>query len=366
MATTRDPDREGAAGWRERLLERFPEVQRRDAELAQLREQLATTQSRLTALEQARRRDAAHPSFRHEIYALRRISEEMVALDPQRRHPARPLPYKLATHRFARSHGMPLPELYRVWGTLGEVTLEGLPDAVVVKSDGGAGMRGVLPLRRQPEGDLLDLLTGARLTDAQISERLDSPTMIRPPFLAEELLSGLGEREGVPADVKVYCFYGEVGHIVVITRDPERGALYRYFDETGADLGDVGGRAIDASVPPPRDMPTLVEMARHLSRASGVPFCRIDLYETDRGPVVGELTRAPGGPHRYRRGHGRHLGRLWEQARTRLELDLAAGRPFGRLLGAQPAPDPYEGVSPEWVAASADLPVLDCERWCLA
>src|SRR5690606_19877503 len=73
-----------------------------------------------------------------------------------------------------------------------------------------------------------------------------------------------------------------------------------------------------------------------LSTVAPFPFLRVDLYDTPRGVVIGELTMAPGGPQRYSARHDRHLGDLFERAEARLHQDLYDGRPYAFLYGNEP------------------------------
>ncbi len=122
----------------------------------------------------------------------------------------------------------------------------------------------------------------------------------------------------------------------------------------------------DTSIPVPARLPEMVRIAAHLSRAVGLPFCRVDLFDTDDGVVLGEVTRTPGGNERYLPEHDAAMGLAWERAAFRLDLDLLAGRPPGVLHGPVPVDNPYP---PSHVSRSADPgpwePVVrPCEEWC--
>jgi hypothetical protein len=62
----------------------------------------------------------------------------------------------------------------------------------------------------------------------------------------------------------------------------------------------------------------MVELAERLSAIIGRPFLRIDLFESERGPVLGEFTPRPGPPEVFVPEIDEELGRLWEQAEQRL------------------------------------------------
>ena len=160
-------------GWRdERLAERADQVrqlrlqsEQRRLEIEQMRAGLATAKQQAAGLrEDLDRQQAAHqrlrslvegdgaipgwsspPSFRRRLQDLRRgTSEQLRTLDPDMLHPLRQIPRKLSNYRLAASHGVPVPRVFAVWRDLEELDLRGMPDVFVLKSDRGAGGRGVL------------------------------------------------------------------------------------------------------------------------------------------------------------------------------------------------------------------------------
>ncbi|WP_460748567.1 ATP-grasp fold amidoligase family protein [Myceligenerans cantabricum] len=282
-------------------------------------------------------------SFREYLEAERRVSEQ--GAESQRTEweraeesldPRFALIQKLRGKALVQGLDVALPAIYRTWAAIGEIELSGLPEAFVLKSAGGATSHGVLPLRR--EGAAYRLIS----TD-QVLGREDVVEHFRrkaakgrtlAPYFAEEFLTGLSGSE-ILEDVKVYAFYGEIGQVLlrsVGSHGDATSVRYRYVDENGADLGAISRwRLVDPAVPIPGSLPEMVEIARRLSRAAGVPFVRVDLYETDRGVVFGEFTPRPGGQQDYVPDHDRKLGEMWERARLRLDADVA------RRIG--PVPD---------------------------
>lgn len=370
---------------RRRVARAVPAIARRDAELARRKQRIDKLKGSVDALEAqlektraeaARRVDLddylSRPSFHRNILTLRRTTVDLRELDPQFRHPLRHLPFKLRNYRFAASHGIPVPTVLRTWTSPEEIALGDLPEAFVVKSDGGAGSHGVLPLRRTEE-DVYQTLDGERTLTAEevrahFVERAGAGR-ISGPYFVEAVLRQPGGGP-IPDDIKIYATYGEV-HQVLLRRVGRHGDLRsvtrRYVAADGSDLGEVlVGTPADHGIPVPDSLGTMVAIARHLSLASGLPFVRVDLYDTDEGVVLGEVTRAPGGNQRFRPDHDELLGRAWEDAAYRIDLDVLAGRPPGLLHGAHPAPNPYP---PEHVSQSADPgswapTVVPCGQWC--
>lgn len=377
---------------RRRLTRAFPPIAWRDDALAERRDQLnalrrehqrlqaehesATSELRRARRELRRKVDVdeylAHPSFRRQLVTLRRTSVDLRSVDPGLTHPLRHLPFKLRNYRVAASHGYAVPAVLATWANPAEIEVAGLPDAVVLKSDGGAGSHGVLPLRRTGP-DAWTTVDGDRTLSADgVREHFVSRVerrSISGPFFAEEFLEQPGGGP-IPDDIKVYATYGQVQQVLLrrVDRHGDLGQTRRrYLGADGTDLGDVAvGEKLDHTIPVPSSLPQVVQLVEHLSRAVGVPFVRVDLYETARGLVVGELTRSPGGKQQMRDDHDQAMGLAWERAAYRLDLDLIAGRPPGVLHGTHPAPNLYpEGhVSRSAEPGPWEPTVVPCEQWC--
>lgn len=372
-----------------KLAGRVPAIARRDAELRRRAQRIQQLED-----ENAGAREAATPanpprpakvpaqdpaadqrsdraSFRTHLLELRRIAASQSRLDPDLVHPFRQVPHKLWIHRFGASHRVGVPQVYAVWPDLDAVTLGGLPDQFVLKSDRGAGGRGVLQVTRESPERYATRGESA-LTSEQVVQLLRPAVeagRIFGPFFAEELLR-TPAGEPVQDDLKLYCFYGEVGQVLLrrvgVPGDKD-SVGYRYLAADGSDLGRVvKGLRIDPTIEIPDTLAEAVEVAQHLSRAVGLPFSRVDVYATDQGIVLGEITRAPGGPQRYRAAHDESMGRSWEEARWRLERDLATGRPYGMVFGEHPAPDHYPAdfIAEGAVDPRRAVPVADCAQWC--
>lgn len=315
----------------------------------------------------------ARPSFRRQLITLRRTSTDLRTLDPGLHHPLRHLPFKLRNYRLAASHGFAVPEVLATWTEPEQIDLSGLPDAFVLKSDGGAGSHGVLPLHRIGTDSFMTADRERRLTADEIREHFGSRSgqrRISGPFFAEGFLHQSGGGP-IPDDIKVYTTYGEVQQ-VLLRRVDRHGDLSRtrrrYVRADGTDLGAlILGENLDPSVPVPIVLPQIVDLAAHLSRAVGLPFVRVDVYDTDQGIVVGELTRGPGGLQMTRADHDEAMGLAWERAAYRLDLDVLAGRPPGVLHGPHHAPNPYPaGHVSRSTAPGPWAPVVrPCEEWCL-
>lgn len=366
--------------WRDELLagreKQVRELRRRvadrDRQIDTHREEIARHRAELATYRGDLRSDLLPPSFRRTLMATRRTAPAIWGMDGARQHPFIQVPYKLRNYRLAASHGVPVPSVLGVWRRPGTIDLDGLPERFVLKSDRGAGSSGVLPLQRLGPDRYRLVGDGRELEASSIRAYLESTPTARGPYFAEEMLEqpDLGP-DLLPDDVKVYAFHGRVGH-VLLRRPTEHGNLatmaYRFVDDRGVDLGDdLTAQRIDPGIPLPANFARIIELAEHLSRAVALPFIRVDLYDTTAGPVLGELTRTPGGPQLYRADHDRWLGELWTEARLRLDVEIQAGRPPFTLHGSLDVPNPYPAGHASWKADAGHWTVhqAPCERWCL-
>ncbi len=302
---------------------RLPPVSRRDDRIARLKRRLA---NRARVEEQS----FEVPSFRRYVYAERRIGAHLRDIDPGDR--GQVVTHKLKSYAFARSHGVAVPEIFGLWDRPADITWDELPDAVVIKSVRGRSARGVLPLRRSP-GGWTPVTRATELTSAELAASLqaqEDADRIGGPYFAEELL---GDGDGLPVDVKVHAFFGEISHVLLrraaIHQDP-RATAFRVILADGSDPGPVlRGLRHDHDIPVPSNLGALMEVASRLSRAIPRPFIRVDLYDVDGRIVFGELTPRPGHLMDYGPRLDEHIGHFWERAQARVLADA--------LLGVGPA-----------------------------
>ncbi|WP_427384139.1 ATP-grasp fold amidoligase family protein [Janibacter sp. G56] len=371
-ATTTDPGR-GGAPLRARARDaarRLPPLAWRDARIAELRDERDALRARLSALEAdnrtlkaqlrevPRQRDEAaavaegvatgrrRASFGAHLHADRRtFSLDRAALlaDPTLADaPRRAFMHMLKAYQFAQSHGVAVPEIHGVWARLEDIDWDALPDRFVLKSVKGFSSQGVYPLQRIPGGFEVIGKAGLR-TPPDLTRALkgrEATRRIQAPYFAEEVLEEAGHPGALPMDIKLYAFYGEVGHVLLRQMSEHanlRTAHWQYLDRDGRDLGDITeGRTLNPDLTAPANLPAFVEIAERLSVAVPTPMIRVDLYDTPKGIYMGEMTVLPGGRQHYRDDHDERLGRMWERADARLQHDLTKGRPFAVLHGDHP------------------------------
>ncbi|MFX0539149.1 ATP-grasp fold amidoligase family protein [Ornithinimicrobium sp. Y1847] len=355
-----------------RTLRSFPPVARREAkldrlllerselrgQLGALRDQVSVQDDQIRHLEAEFQRLGAEVAFEDRLVERLRRPSFTTRYASYRRDVARVwragggdvregMNRKLAMYRFAESHGVRVPQVLGGWQTPDEIDWASLPNRFVLKSDGGAASNGVFPLERV--GDSFRTVGGSTQRQpsfyrGKLRSRLRADA-ICPPFFVEEFLdTGIPGR--LPVDIKIYAFFGQVGHVLLrdMGRHGDRAtARWRYLDAAGADLGPVSlTNPAGPDVPVPDRLAEMVAIAERLSRAVPLPFVRIDLYDLPESIFFGEVTMMPGGPQRYTPEHDEILGRHWEDAARRLATELRSGRKYGLLHGDHPVRTPAE------------------------
>lgn len=331
-------------------LRRIPPIAWRDARIADLRARVRSQQERIEGLLTERQSRPTPPtprpapgrtyrpaesSWHARIMEQQRVQRAVNAVGGSTLHPRRNLFDKLHNYELARSLGVATPQILGTWATVEEIEWDALPDRFVLKSNGGSTGRGVLPLERRGTG--FSLVDGSGdYTRQDVVDHFAQAKGTRPPFFAEAMVDGA--EVALPDDVKIYAFYGEIAY-VMLRRMPRhadlRQARVRMFDTSGADLGTVKrSRAHDHTLPPPSQLGLMVETAAALSLAVPLPYIRVDLYGVgDDGLVLGELTPLPGDSHAFTPEWDRRLGRMYDEAEARLQVDLSNGRPYRVLTG---------------------------------
>lgn len=235
---------------------------------------------------------------------------------------------KLAAARFAASLGVAVPKILQEPAPLDSL-LPPLCDSFTLKPLRGTSGLGVLLLRREGVS-FRNALSGATYPswsaarDAAREEAKDKSS----DFYLEETLLPAAESQGHLDDFKFYTFYGTVGLILQKRRLDAWTACYKWINPSWKLVTTTGRylRQQAPELPAPHRKKELVEVAERLSAAVPAPFLRIDLYDTREAVVFGEFTPHPGGFHTFSEEWDAVLGRLYEEAAARLQIDVAYGR----------------------------------------
>ena len=327
-------------------LRRLPPIAWREQRIAQLLDREAALKEQLAAVSAERDRlktrvrnpkyTPLETSWHVRLKEQTRVGRHTARIDPDREHPRFRLEEKLHNYELAASYGVLTPRVFGTWPRVEDITWDDLPEAFVVKSDRGYSGNGVLPLRRSGKGfRLID--SEDEFTVDDIERHFREAKHVTGPFFVEEVLPGTGAV--LPDDIKIFAYYGEVADVMVrrVAKHADLNSFsYRFLDADGNDRGMVKERMNhDPEIPVPRDLEQMVEAARMLSMAVPVPALRVDLYQVPDGIVLGELTFIPGSSETYTAEHDRLLGRMYDEAESRLNLDFARGRPHAMVFGPQ-------------------------------
>ncbi|GEP07371.1 ATP-grasp fold amidoligase family protein [Methylobacterium oxalidis] len=242
---------------------------------------------------------------------------------------------KTAAYDFAKKHGVQVPHIYRLFDRPVEFRDEDFPDRFVVKPKGLHSTKGVMVLRRLSQGRYFDSMRQMEITESDIrkqQEELYEENRFKGSYklIVEEKLVGENNEDQIPYDYKLYMFQGENGLTIQYDRNtkPPTGA---WFGPNWSELNPLTSlesewKVLRCGLPTrPRCSDKMLADAAKLSLALPTPFVSVDMYATSRGPVLGELTLAPGGPYygkqyRFKDHLDNALGAAWERATERLRL----------------------------------------------
>lgn len=233
---------------------------------------------------------------------------------------------KPAAREFAKSHGVRVPHIFGSWDTIGDIPWDSLPTRCVIKSSHGGGGISVFPLERRGE-HYHDFITGKQITKTDVIDKLHAKQRPGAVYFAEEFLSRPdGDPNKLPDDVKVFCFYGEVGFLETRaddgSRNPESKPRARFYLPDGSEVKSQAR----PFMPQGRDLADLTDLEYILEAAATIsssirrPFVRIDFFSTAEGPVFGEITQNP--------GHTPLLLTNWD-----IRIGKVFDRALGRILG---------------------------------
>lgn len=232
--------------------------------------------------------------------------------------------------------GIRTPKVYFT-DTISNLLKQDLPSEFVLKPTFASTSLGVKLLQKTATGfyDLVNetaLDTDEVLNAAQEINKRYFNDNAEGDFVIEEILR---DREGnfPPDDIRAYTFQGQVG-MVLTEQHLTSPAKAMYFDGDFLPFSDVQNRygvakgqdhleeIVQAKVP--ENWKQILNVARRVSAAMPTAFCRVDMYDTPKGVVLGEITFYPGTFITHTRkimhqSEAERLGRLWDVATERLE-----------------------------------------------
>ena len=244
----------------------------------------------------------------------------------EKEHPVDNIAYKLKAYSLAAEQGIQHAKIYGIFSRIEFVPWEKLPGQFVIKPQHGCSEKGVFPLVKLPDGKYQDILRNKTMSLKEIiaayMEGLLPESHVKHSrgLWIEELLSN-----PIPFDWKVFAFNGKAEMIRQYKRDGKK-KICKFWDREWNNIEKIHKKIysyeIDNSLPSPKNGPEIIRVAEKISKALNYPFARIDLYETQKGIFIGEVTAHPGRDIRYTDYWDKRLGECWERA----EEEIRGGR----------------------------------------
>lgn len=181
-----------------------------------------------------------------------------------------------------------------VYDSPDEINLDSLPNKFVIKCNHNSG-KGMVICHDKSSLNIEKVKKGLKegLKEDYYATSKEWPYKDVPrKIIVEEFISN-----GIDCDLpdyKWYCFNGEPKYCQVI-RDRNTNETIDFYDTKWTHQEFVGLNPNVTNgkipVPKPRQLSEMIEIARNLSK--GIPFVRVDLYDTGKNIYFGELTFYP-------------------------------------------------------------------------
>ena len=171
---------------------------------------------------------------------------------------------------------------------------EELPDRFVIKCNHGAGYNIVVHDKQQMDVDAV-VCTLARWMKEDYWKLYCEPQYmhVKKCILIEEYLGS--DTGALPVDYKCYCFNGRCEMIMACTDRGQGTTKFFFFDREWMPL-PLTRESVDEPgirIEKPAVLEQVISGAEEISKE--FPFVRVDLYVTESGVYLGELTFVPSG-----------------------------------------------------------------------
>lgn len=181
-----------------------------------------------------------------------------------------------------------LPELHGVYENSGQIDWNELPNKFALKCNHGCGYNVIC----NDKSKLDQKLTSMKL-DRWLKSKFGYVNYephylkIKPLIICEEFIEN--NKGFLPNDYKIYCFSGEPKLVLACTeRDTE---LRLEWYDLEWNVLDVGLKPNEQKIKKPDCFDEMVAYAKQLS--TPFPFVRVDFYDLDSKPILGEMTFTP-------------------------------------------------------------------------
>ena len=210
-----------------------------------------------------------------------------------------PLMIRCADKYLVRSYvegkglGHILNDLYAVYKSPEEISLESLPERFVLKLSNGSSTN--LLCQNKAELDLAQVRQKFRDYAAQSGSSAGREWVYRggeSVIVAEQYLSDPSQPGGALRDYKILCFNGRPEYIICVAgRHTDRYCHVVYDTDWNRQDVVIGESSADADYARPETLDRMLEIAGTL--AGDFPAVRVDLYSIEGRIYFGELTYFP-------------------------------------------------------------------------
>lgn len=202
--------------------------------------------------------------------------------------------YAMRSYVIEQELGHILPELLGVYDKSSEIDYATLPERFALKCTHGCGFNIICKSKTD-----LDWVEAKRKLDKWMkvdTSKLGGEihyAMIKPRIICESYLDD--SSNDAPTDYKVYCFDGQA-HCTLVCA--ERGTSSTTFDIYDRDWKNKlpysrSSLLANRRIPKPEAYEEMIGAAEKLAKP--FPFVRVDFYNINGKPVIGEMTFTPNG-----------------------------------------------------------------------
>ena len=193
-----------------------------------------------------------------------------------------------------RGYSDNLSELYGVWNDAKDIDFSSLPEKFVIKCNHDSGSSKIIDKKKGfDESQVRTFLKSHLANTFGVGSCEPHYFGIKKKILAEEFLEDVDSFSNTPVDYKFWCFDGDVASCMICY--DRIGGGHATFDLYDINTWKPMRQYLTAKntanfkdVPKPENLDFMVKMASDLSK--GFKHVRVDLYNTKRGVIFGEMT----------------------------------------------------------------------------
>lgn len=202
--------------------------------------------------------------------------------------------YQVRKYIESKGLGHILNEVYAVYPSAEEISLEGLPEEFVLKLSNGSSTNLIVKDRSQAELGEVKKRFRAFYAQSRTSAGREwvYHTGEKPVVIAERYLRDSTQADGSLRDYKILCFGGKPEYIICVDgRGTDHYCHVVYDTHWNKVPVVIGHSSADQDIPKPERLGEMLAIARRLSE--DFPAARVDLYHLDGQIVFGEITFFP-------------------------------------------------------------------------